>query len=119
MAFGGRSGGSLADFHGGKAKGDPPKVLVGPENKSPYTEAMSPYVIRNPVPTPEQMAEILGISSERVTAVREIMGVPSARRAALKTVTRRSITDHTTKPPRKSGQATAKRKGARGESAAH
>ena len=35
---------------------------------------MSAHIIGNPVPTPEQMGEILGLSSERVAAVRRIMG---------------------------------------------
>jgi hypothetical protein len=37
---------------------------------------MSAHVIRNPVPTPEEMGEILGLSSERVAAVRRIMSTP-------------------------------------------
>jgi hypothetical protein len=38
---------------------------------------MSAHVIRNPVPTPEEMGEILGLSSDRVAAVRRIMGTPN------------------------------------------
>jgi hypothetical protein len=34
---------------------------------------MSAHVIRNPVPTPEEMAKILGVESERVEEIREIM----------------------------------------------
>ena len=34
---------------------------------------MSAHRIGNPVPTPEQMAKILGVSSARVAAVRQIM----------------------------------------------
>jgi hypothetical protein len=34
-------------------------------------------VITNPVPTPEEMAARLGISNERVSALRKIMGSPS------------------------------------------
>ena len=39
-----------------------------------YTEvAMSEHVIHNPVPTPEHMAELLGVSPARVLALRGIM----------------------------------------------
>jgi hypothetical protein len=34
---------------------------------------MSEHVILNPVPTPEQMADLLGISQDRVAALRRIM----------------------------------------------
>ena len=34
---------------------------------------MPAHIIRNPVPTPEQLGKILGVSSERVAAVRQIM----------------------------------------------
>jgi hypothetical protein len=34
-------------------------------------------VITNPVPTPEQMGEILGVSPDRVKAVRAIMSKPA------------------------------------------
>ncbi len=37
---------------------------------------MSVYTIRNGVPTAEEMGEFLGISSERVLAVRSIMEAP-------------------------------------------
>lgn len=37
---------------------------------------MSVHVIRNSVPTPEEMGEFLGLSSERVAAVRSIMSAP-------------------------------------------
>jgi DNA-directed RNA polymerase sigma subunit (sigma70/sigma32) len=43
------------------------------------------YTIRNPVPTPEEMAEILGVSPERVEAVRRIMSTPVSRSAGKKT----------------------------------
>jgi hypothetical protein len=36
-----------------------------------------PYVITNPVPTPEEMGEILGLSPDRVKAVRAIMSKPA------------------------------------------
>jgi hypothetical protein len=38
---------------------------------------MSTHVIGNPVPTPEEMGEILGLSSDRVAAVRRIMDTPN------------------------------------------
>jgi hypothetical protein len=34
------------------------------------------HIIANSVPTPEEMGEILGLSSERVKAVRKIMSTP-------------------------------------------
>jgi hypothetical protein len=34
---------------------------------------MRTHIIGNPVPTPEQLGKILGVSSERVAAVRQIM----------------------------------------------
>jgi hypothetical protein len=37
------------------------------------------YVITNPVPTPEEMGELLGLSPERVKAVRAIMGRPAPK----------------------------------------
>ena len=42
-----------------------------------YTKRMSAHKIGNPVPTPEQMGQILGLSSERVAAVRRIMSTPA------------------------------------------
>jgi hypothetical protein len=38
---------------------------------------MSIHTIGNPVPTPEEMARILGVSAERVAALRKIMDTPS------------------------------------------
>ena len=38
---------------------------------------MSEHVIQNPVPTPEQMAEMLGVSRARVEVLRRIMGSSS------------------------------------------
>jgi len=43
---------------------------------------MSAHVIGNPVPTPEEMGQILGLSSERVVAVRSIMSTPSSRKSS-------------------------------------
>ena len=37
---------------------------------------MSAHIIANPVPTPEEMGEILGLSPDRVKAVRQIMSTP-------------------------------------------
>ncbi len=58
-----------------------PKSLLGSHRIS-YTGHMKAYVISNPVPTPEEMAEILGLSSDRVTAVRRIMSTPSRRKTS-------------------------------------
>ena len=38
---------------------------------------MITHIIGNSVPTPEEMGEILGLSSDRVNAVRRIMSTPS------------------------------------------
>jgi len=43
---------------------------------------MSAYVIGNPVPTPEEMGRILGLSPEHVAAVRRIMSTPSGRKSS-------------------------------------
>jgi hypothetical protein len=43
----------------------------------PYNGSVSAYTITNPVPTPEEMGEVLGISSDRVKAVRRIMTAPA------------------------------------------
>ena len=48
--------------------------------KRAYTFIMSLHVIQNPVPTPEQMADILGVSRERLAAVRRIMSEPVRRK---------------------------------------
>jgi 3-polyprenyl-4-hydroxybenzoate decarboxylase len=47
-----------------------------------YNQLMSAHVIGNPVPTPEEMGRILGLSSERVAAVRSIMSTPSSRKSS-------------------------------------
>jgi 3-polyprenyl-4-hydroxybenzoate decarboxylase len=49
---------------------------------STYNEFKSAHVIGNPVPTPEEMAQILGLSSERVAAVRRIMSAPTKRKSS-------------------------------------
>jgi hypothetical protein len=41
---------------------------------------MIAHVIGNPVPTPEEMGEILGLSSDRVAAVRRIMSTPNRQK---------------------------------------
>jgi hypothetical protein len=38
-----------------------------------YLGCMSEHVIQNPVPTPEQMANLLGVSPARVATLRNIM----------------------------------------------
>jgi 3-polyprenyl-4-hydroxybenzoate decarboxylase len=43
---------------------------------------MSVHVIGNPVPTPEEMGRILGLSPKRVAAVRSIMSTPSSRKSS-------------------------------------
>ncbi len=43
---------------------------------------MSAHVIGNPVPTPEEMGEILGLSADRVQAVRRIMSTPNRQKAS-------------------------------------
>jgi hypothetical protein len=45
---------------------------------------MEQIVISNPVPTPEEMAEILGMSPERVVELRRIMDAPPRRKTALR-----------------------------------
>ena len=43
-------------------------------------EAIAEHIITNPVPTPEEMAERLGIGLERVAALRLIMTRPISKR---------------------------------------
>ena len=43
-----------------------------------YNKDVGVHTIANPVPTPEEMGDILGLSSDRVNAVRKIMSTPSA-----------------------------------------
>jgi hypothetical protein len=49
---------------------------------SPYNDRMSAHVIGNPVPTPEEMGKILGLTPEHVAAVRRIMSTPSSRKTS-------------------------------------
>jgi hypothetical protein len=67
---------------------------------------MQTHIIRNPVPTPEQMGKILGVSSERVAAVRQIMDGSAKEkvRGRSKTTPRKKSTR-----VRTSGRATGKR----------
>jgi hypothetical protein len=67
---------------------------------------MRAHIISNPVPTPEEMGEILGVSSERVAAVRQIMDGSAKEKARerLKTTARKKSTRIRT-----SGRATGKR----------
>jgi hypothetical protein len=67
---------------------------------------MSAHKIGNPVPTPEQMAKILGVSSERVAAVRQIMDGSAKEKSPgrFRTTARKKSTR-----PRASGRATGKR----------
>lgn len=74
-------------------------------SESLYNEPVSVHIIRNRVPTPEEMAELLGINPDRVEAIRRIMsapvkqkssavteGVPTARRkASYKLTARRPV----------------------------
>jgi hypothetical protein len=60
---------------------------------------MAVYVIRNPVPTPEEMAEILGVSPERVAAIRKIMDTPVPRKKSTRS------TAATRKPARKASSS--------------
>jgi len=43
---------------------------------------MNAYVISNPVPSPEEMGRLLGLSPERVARVRSIMNAPSSRKTS-------------------------------------
>ena len=77
---------------------------------------MKPHLVRNPVPTPEQMANILGVSPERLAKLREIMGVPLTKAG-----TKRAKWDvraaQKPAPESKPAKLDAKGKGARGKSA--
>lgn len=42
---------------------------------------MRAHIIGNPVPTPEEMGKILGVSPERVAAVRQIMDESAKEKA--------------------------------------
>jgi hypothetical protein len=51
---------------------------------------MAVHVIGNPVPTPEEMGEILGLSPDRVKAIRQIMSMPvRAKKSAIAAKTTR------------------------------
>jgi hypothetical protein len=51
-------------------------LTAGQSSQRPYNLGMAVHVIGNPVPTPEEMGEILGLSPDRVKAVRQIMSTP-------------------------------------------
>ena len=65
---------------------------------------MSVHIIGNPVPTPEEMGEILGLSSERVAAVRRIMSTTGAE-----TESRRPTRKRKTEAPKQKAAARKKR----------
>jgi hypothetical protein len=44
---------------------------------------VKPIIIENPIRTPEEMAEILGVSLDRVEAVRRIMNAPVRRKKSV------------------------------------
>jgi hypothetical protein len=71
-----------------------------------YNKPMRTHIIGNPVPTPEQLGKILGVSSERVAAVRQIMDGSAKEkvRGRSKTTARKKSTR-----VRTSGRATGKR----------
>jgi hypothetical protein len=43
---------------------------------------VSVHIIRNPVRTPEEMAELLGINPDRVEAIRRIMSAPVKQKSS-------------------------------------
>ena len=71
---------------------------------------MSAHIIGNPVPTPEQMGEILGLSSERVAAVRRIMGTLAKETKSGRSVSaRKAAARKRSTPARRSARAASKR----------
>jgi hypothetical protein len=69
---------------------------------------VSAHAIGNQVPTPEEMGEILGLSSDRVASVRRIMETPSRRKASGRSGTTFRAGARK-KSPRASARAAAKR----------
>jgi hypothetical protein len=65
-----------------------------------YTRSMSAHIIGNPVPTPEEMGQILGLSSERVAAVRRIMSTTGKEKASGRSNTRRMARKQSTRARR-------------------
>ena len=51
----------------------PPQRAAGWVKSGVYWWPMSEHVIQNPVPTPEEMANLLGVPQERVEALRRIL----------------------------------------------
>jgi hypothetical protein len=45
--------------------------------------SVEPIIIKNPIRSPEEMAEILGMSPERVEAIRRIMDTPVSRKRSV------------------------------------
>jgi hypothetical protein len=69
---------------------------------------MEQIVISNPVPTPEEMAEIIGMSPERVVEIRRIMDAPPKQTAAQRKRATTGLPARKSNGPR--GVAAAKRK---------
>src|SRR5580658_2173106 len=74
------------------AKGCPRHVSGRLVPQKPYNRGMAVHVIGNPVPTPEEMAEILGLSPDRVKAIRQIMStkVPAKKSVSAAKTTRKA-----------------------------
>ena len=72
----------------------------------PYNDLVSAYVITNPVPTPEEMGEILGLSPDRVKAVRAIMSNPGPAKTTGMSAKR---VKKSAKPARRSRRRSAKK----------
>jgi hypothetical protein len=68
-----------------------------------YDASVSAYTITNRVPTPEEMGEVLGLSSDRVNAVRSIMNAPAPSKRS------RSYDSIARKTAKKSRRVVAKR----------
>ena len=67
----------------------------------PYNRGMAVHVIGNPVPTPEEMGEILGLSPDRVKAIRRIMSTPvRAKKSDSANTVRKACLLYTSPSPR-------------------
>jgi hypothetical protein len=66
-----------------------PAYFLSLPDQRVYTRSMSAHIIGNPVPTPEEMGEILGLSSERVAAVRRIMSTTGAETGSKRSISAR------------------------------
>jgi hypothetical protein len=69
---------------------------------------MSAHVIGNPVPTPEEMGEILGLNSDRVAAVRRIMDTPNQQKTSDRSIVFRTVRKKSSRT-RTSARVAAKR----------